>query len=74
VREPLVVALEDTAIERLVDHGVVETWTVDADKIAKAIEDVVAMYGQRSQLVTALCPLGGLKLLPGDGLEIGPDT
>lgn len=73
VRDPLVVALEETARERLVDHGVVETWMVDADKIEKAVEDVVALHGERRQLVTALCPLGGLKALPRDSLELAPD-
>jgi hypothetical protein len=73
VGEPLLVALEETARERLVDYGVVEPWAVDADKLEKAVEDVVALYGKRSQLVTALCPLGGLKLLSEDALEIASD-
>lgn len=73
VHDPLLVALEETIRERLVDHGVVETWTVDPDKLEKAVEDVVALYGKRSQLVTAFCPLGGLKLLSEDSQEIAPD-
>jgi hypothetical protein len=33
----------------------------------------VALYGKRSQLVTAFCPLGGLKLFSEDYQEIAPD-
>jgi hypothetical protein len=73
VHHPLLVALEETTRERLVDYGVVDTWAVDTDKIEKAVEDVVAMYGKRSQLVTTFCPLRGLKLLSEDCLEIAPD-
>lgn len=68
VAAPLLVALKRTAKEHLFDRGKVASWAIDQDKIQQAIEDVVALYGKHSQLITAFCPLGGVKL-PSDGCQ-----
>ncbi|MDR4499443.1 MAG: hypothetical protein MRK02_16220 [Candidatus Scalindua sp.] len=73
VREPLLVALESTTRERLVDYGAFEEWAVDEEKIEEAIRDAVNLYGKHRRFVTAFCPLSSLSLLPGTCLEIAPD-
>jgi len=73
VVDPLRVALTQTAREHLVDQDVVVPWTVDQDKLEKAIEDVVALYGKHSQLITAFCPLAGLDLSSEDYQVIASD-
>src|SRR5680860_115620 len=68
VADPIRVALRQTAKEYLFDFGEVAPWTVDQDKLNQYIDDVVALYGKRSQLITAYCPLGGVEL-PSEGYQ-----
>lgn len=73
VHQPLLIALEDTALECLIDHRTAATWVADSEKIEKHIEDVVALHCKHRQTVTAICPLSGLDLSPGGDFEVASD-
>ena len=73
VYSPLLVALEDSAIEQLVDYGKADTWVVDQEKIEKYIEEIVTLHCEHHEVITAFCPLKGLNLPTGACIEIASD-
>ena len=73
VHQPLLVALENAQWANLVDQGVSEPWVVDDERIDNVVEDVVAMYCERTQLVTAFCPISRLEAPAGTCLDVAPD-
>jgi hypothetical protein len=73
IHHPLLVALETTQRERLIDFRKVEAWEVNKNKIEKAIVDVVNFYCYEKQNVSALCPLSRLNLPSGELIELVPD-
>jgi hypothetical protein len=73
IDHPLLVALESTKRERLIDFGKLEPWEIDKNKIEKAIDDVVNFYCYEKQNVTALCPLSRLNLQSGKSIELASD-
>lgn len=73
VHHPLLVALETTQRERLIDLGKIEAWEVDEDKVEKVIQEAVDFYCRKKQLVTAICPLAWLNLPSGTSIELASD-
>jgi hypothetical protein len=73
VHNPLLVALEESLREDLVDGGVIKAWRVAPEKLEQCIGDVVSLYCQHNQLVIAYCPISGLALSAEGSFSVAPD-
>lgn len=73
VHHPLLIALEMSTRERLINFDNIESWEIDEVKIDKFINDVVEFNCYHRNHVIAYCPFSRIKIPSGTTIELSSD-
>ena len=73
VHSPLLIALEWTAREALVDAKPPVPWAVDEPRLQRIVREACAFHSERKGVATGYCPLGNVSLPPGVVHELASD-
>jgi len=74
VHQPLLVALEKTLSEDLIDVGPIMAWKLDPEVLEECVRDAVSLHCAHDQRVTAHCPLVGITLPAEGSFQITPEV
>jgi hypothetical protein len=73
VHSSLLIALEWTAREALLDAQAPVAWAVDESRLERIVQEACAFYCERKGVATGYCPLGNISLPSGIVHELASD-